>query len=63
MTTLIFGGGFLAYNISLFNPTADQGNVLAGIFFLALAFDLFVLPPLLIFFDTMFSGKNLLLLG
>lgn len=58
MTTLIFGGGILVLNLSSVMPMRDEGNVLAGIIFLALAFDLFVLPPLLIFFDNFFRGKK-----
>lgn len=58
MSTLIFGGGVLVFNIAELLPLRDEGNVLASIFFFALAFDLFVLPSLLIFIDNLFIGKN-----
>lgn len=58
LTTLIIGSGLLAFNASMQIPARDQGNVLAGIFFLALAFDLFVLPQLLIFTDNLFAKKQ-----
>ena len=58
MTTLIFGLGFLVNNLGEFLPSRDQGNVLCAIFFLALIFDLFVLPSLLILFDNFFTDKK-----
>ena len=58
MSTLIFGGGVLVFNTAELLPLRDEGNVLASIFFLALAFDLLVLPSLLIFIDNLLSGKN-----
>lgn len=58
MSTLIFGCAMLASNLSGFLPTRDQNNVVAAIFFLALAFDLFILPSLLIFFDDLFGGSS-----
>jgi predicted RND superfamily exporter protein len=50
-TTLMIGAGLIIISFATFRPNAELGRVMAPIIFLALLFDLFVLPGILLFLD------------
>jgi predicted RND superfamily exporter protein len=54
-TTLIIGFGLIIISFATFKPNADLGIVMAPIVFLALFFDLLLLPGILLFVDRKLS--------
>lgn len=51
VTSVMIGGGLMIMAFATFLPNAQIGMVMAPIIFIALLFDLFLLPGLLLYFD------------
>jgi len=58
-TTLMIGMGLIIISFASFKPNSDLGLMMAPIIFLALFFDLFLLPGILLFFDNKNIKKQL----
>jgi len=57
-TTLVIGAGLYILSFSAFEPNANISAIMAPIIFLALVFDLFVLPGLIVYIDEKFDKSN-----
>lgn len=57
VTTIMIGGGLLIMSLATFQPNAVIGLIMAPIITVALLFDLFVLPGILLFIDERLPKK------